>query len=70
MSTQSPTTNRQAPYQEAPYPQGPGQQGSYQQPTGRSRSRIWIAVIGGAVAAALVALAAVLSIGHSSPRPR
>jgi len=69
MSTQSPTTNRQAPYQEAPYPQGPGQQGSYQQPTGRSRSRIWIAVIGVAVAAALVALAVALSLGHSSAAP-
>ena len=69
MSTQSHTTNRQAPYQETPYPQGPDQQGSYQQSTGRSRSRIWVAVIGAAVAAALVALAVVLSIGHSSAAP-
>jgi Putative peptidoglycan binding domain len=69
MSTQFDTTNRQAPDQEASYPQGPDQQGSYQQSTGRSRSRVWIAVIGGAVAAALVALAAVLSLGHSSAAP-
>jgi hypothetical protein len=69
MSTQFDTTNRPAPDQAASYPQGPDQQGSYQQSTGRSRSRVWIAVIGAAVAAALVALAAVLSLGHSSAAP-
>jgi Putative peptidoglycan binding domain len=69
MSTQFDTTNRPAPDQEASYPQVPDQQGSYQQSTGRSRSRVWIAVIGAAVAAALVALAAVLSLGHSSAAP-
>jgi len=71
MSTQSPATNRQAPYQEgpyqeAPYPQGPDQQRSYYQSTGRSGFRIWITVIGAVVAAALVALVVVLSLGHSS----
>ena len=64
MSTQSPITNRQAPYYE-----GPDQQGSHGPTTGRSRSRIWIAVIGAAVAAALVAVAVVLSLGHSSAAP-
>ena len=68
MSTQYHTTDEQAPY-EAPYQQSPYQQAPYQQPTGRSRSRIWIAVIGVAVAAALVALAAVLALGHSSAAP-
>jgi hypothetical protein len=63
MSTQFHTTNQQTPY-EPPY-----QQGSYRQPAGRSRSRIWIAVIGAAVAAALVALAVALSLGHSSAAP-
>ena len=71
MSTQSPATNRQAPYQEgpyqeAPYPQGPDQQRSYYQSTGRSGFRIWITAIGAVVAAALVALVVVLSLGHSS----
>jgi len=69
MSTQSHATNRQAAYQEASYPQGPDQQGSYQQSTGRSGYRIWVAVIGTVVAAALVALAVVLSIGHFSAAP-
>jgi len=64
MSTQSPITNRQAPYYE-----GPDQQGSHGPTTGRSRSRIWIAVIGAVAAAALVALAVVLSVGHSSTPP-
>ena len=59
MSTQFDTTNQQAPYQ-----QDPRQQGS-----GRSRSRIWVAVIGAVAAAALVALAVVLSVGHSSAAP-
>ena len=68
MSTQSHTTNQQAPY-DAPYQQAPYQQAPYQQPTGRSGSRIWIAVIGAVVAAALIALAAVLALGHSSAAP-
>ena len=63
MSTQSHTTNQQAPY-EAPYPQGP-----YQQATGPSWSRIWAVVIGTAVAAALVVLAVALLQGHSSAAP-
>ena len=58
MSTQFDTTSRQAPYQQDPRQQG-----------GRSRSRIWVAVIGAVAAAALVALAAVLSVGHSSAAP-
>ena len=64
MSTQFDTTNQQAPYQQALYQQDPRQQGS-----GRSRSRIWVAVIGAVAAAALVALAVVLSVGHSSAAP-
>ena len=63
MSTQFRTTNQQTPY-DASY-----QQGSGRPPAGRSRSRIWIAVIGAAVAAALVAVAVVLSLGHSSAAP-
>ncbi len=58
MSTQF-YTDQQAPYQQAPRQQG----------SGRSRSRIWIAVIGAVAAAALVALAVVLSVGHSSAAP-
>jgi hypothetical protein len=60
MSTQSPTTNRQAPYGE-----GPDQHGSYQPSNGRSRSRIWIAVIAAVVAAGGIVLGLVLSLGHS-----
>ena len=63
MSTQSHTTNQQAPY-EAPYPQVP-----YQQATGPSWFRIWAVVIGTAVAAALVVLAVALLHGHSSAAP-
>jgi hypothetical protein len=59
MSTQFYTTNQQTPYE-----QGPHQQGG-----GRSPSRIWVVVTGAVVAAALVALAVVLSIGHSSAAP-
>ncbi len=59
MSTQFDTTSQQAPYQQYPRPQG----------SGPSRSRIWIAVIGAVAAAALVALAVVLSVGHSSAAP-
>jgi Putative peptidoglycan binding domain len=59
MSTQFDTTNQQAPYQQDPRQQGGG----------RSRSRIWVAVIGAVAAAALVALAVVLSVGHSSAAP-
>jgi peptidoglycan hydrolase-like protein with peptidoglycan-binding domain len=58
MSTQSYTPSRQTPYGQAPRQQG-----------GRSRSRIWIVVIGAAVAAALVALAVALSGSHSSAAP-
>ena len=63
MSTQSHTTNQQTPY-EAPYQQGP-----YPQATGPSWSRIWAAVIGTVVAAALVVLAVALLHGHSSAAP-
>ena len=67
MSTQSPTTNRQAPYdqayEQAPYGQAPRQQ------DGRSWFRIWVVVIGAAVAAAVVALAVALSGAHSSAAP-
>jgi len=59
MSTQFYTTNQQAPYEQTPHQPGGG----------RSRSRIWVAVIGAAVAAALIAVAVVLSIGHSSAAP-
>ena len=63
MSTQFRTTNQQTPYEP------PSQQGSYRQPTGRSRSRVWIAVIGAVAAAALIAVAVVLSVGHSGAAP-
>ena len=73
MSTQFDTTNQHAPYdapyQQAPYQQAPYQQAPRQQGGGRSRSRIWIAVIGAVAAAALIALAVVLSVGHSSAAP-
>jgi len=59
MSTQFDTTNQQAPYQQDPHQQG----------SGRSGFRIWIAVIGTVVAAALVALAVALSLGHSNAAP-
>ena len=54
MSTQFYTTDQQAPRQQG---------------GGWSPSRIWIAVIGAVAAAALVALAVVLSLGHSSAAP-
>ena len=63
MSTQSHTTNQQAPY-EARYPQGP-----YPQSTGPSWYRIWAAVIGTVVAAALVVLAVAMLHGHSTAAP-
>jgi len=59
MSTQFYTTSQQAPGEQTPHQPGGG----------RSRSRIWVAVIGAAVAAALIAVAVVLSIGHSSAAP-
>jgi hypothetical protein len=63
MSTQSHTTNQQAPY-EARYPQGPDPRS-----TGPSWSRIWAVVIGTVVAAALVVLAVALLNGRSSTAP-
>jgi Putative peptidoglycan binding domain len=57
VSTQFYTTNQQTPYEQPPRHRGGG------------RSRIWVAVIGAVAAAALVALAVVLSIGHSTAAP-
>jgi Putative peptidoglycan binding domain len=62
MSTQS-YTDEEARYAQAPSPQAPRPQG------GPSWSRIWTMVIGTVAAAALVVLAAVLLIGHSSTTP-
>jgi hypothetical protein len=59
MSTQFYTTDQQTPYQQAPRPQG----------NGPSRFRAWALVVGAAVAAAIVALAVVLSFSHSSAAP-
>jgi len=57
MSTQFYTPEQQTSYQQTPRRNGGG------------RSRIWIAIIGAAVAAALVAVAVVLSLGHSTAAP-
>jgi hypothetical protein len=62
MSTQSYTTDPQAPYQQAPDQQAPRRRGG-----GPSWFRIWAVVIGTVVAAALVVLAVALSHSHSSP---
>ena len=59
MSTQFYTPSQQAPDQQAPRPQGGGP----------SWLRIWAVVIGTAVAATLVALAAVTWHSHSTPAP-
>ena len=59
MSTQFYTTDQQTPYQQTPRPQG----------NGPSRFRAWALVIGAAVAAAIVALAVVLSFSHSTAAP-
>jgi hypothetical protein len=59
MSTQSYTPNRQAPHQQAPHHPGGGP----------SWFRIWIVVIGTAVAVALVALAADLWHSQASQAP-
>jgi hypothetical protein len=59
MSTQFYTPNQQAPYQ----------QPSNQQGGGRSSFRIWIAVIGAALVAVIVALCVVLAGSHSSATP-
>ena len=76
MSTQSYTPNQQAPYQQAPYQQqaayqqGPYQQGPQQPPQqgggGRSWFRVWIVIIGAAVAVGLVTLAVALWHSHAS----
>jgi hypothetical protein len=64
MSTRSYTTNQQAPYQQAPHQQG------HRRPSGGSPwFRIWCAVIGTVVAAALVALAVTVWHSHSSQAP-
>jgi peptidoglycan hydrolase-like protein with peptidoglycan-binding domain len=57
MSTQFYTPEQQTSYQQTPRRNGGG------------RSRIWIAIIGAAVAGALVAVAVVLSLGHSAAAP-
>ena len=62
MSTQF-YTDEEARYSQAPNPQTPRPQG------GPSWSRIWTVVIGTVSAAALVVLAVVLLIGHSSTAP-
>jgi hypothetical protein len=64
MSTQFYTTDQQSPYQQTPYQQTPRPQGN-----GPSRFRAWALVIGAAVAAAIVALAVVLSFSHSTAAP-
>ncbi len=79
MSIPSYTRNQQDPYQQDPYQQNPYQQDPYQQNPyrqaprkqggGPSWFRIWIAVIGTAVAAALVALAVTVWHSHSSQAP-
>jgi hypothetical protein len=57
MSTQFYTPDQQTPYQQPPQGNGP------------SRFRTWALVVGAAVAAAIVALAAVLAFSHSSAAP-
>jgi Putative peptidoglycan binding domain len=59
MSTQFYTPDQQTPYQQTPRPQG----------NGPSRFRAWALVVGAAVAAAIVALAAVLAFTHSTAAP-
>jgi Putative peptidoglycan binding domain len=59
VSTQYYTPNQQSSYQQDPHQQG----------NGRSRFRIWIAVIGAVVVAGLVALAVTLSGAHSTAAP-
>ncbi len=63
MSTQF-YTDQQSPDQQTPFQQTPRPQGN-----GPSRFRAWALVIGAAVAAAIVALAVVLSFSHSTAAP-
>ena len=63
MSTQLYPQDQEVRYSQAPSPRAPRQQG------GPSWSRIWLVVIGTVLAAALVVLAVVLLIGHSSTAP-
>jgi Putative peptidoglycan binding domain len=63
MSTQLYPQDQEVRYPQAPSPRAPRKQG------GPSWSRIWLVVIGTVSAAALVVLAVVLLIGHSSTAP-
>jgi Putative peptidoglycan binding domain len=63
MSTQLHPQDQEVRYSQAPSPRTPRKQG------GPSWSRIWVVVVGTISAAALVVLAVVLLIGHSSTAP-
>ena len=69
MSTQLYTPDDEATRQQGRRHQDPRHQDPRQPGRGPSRSRIWIAALGAALAAAVIALAVTLSGSHSTPAP-